>query len=107
MLPFAGNFGKDRKFSHTEWFCSCGEEREEEAHLLAGTCRVYGDLRRKYGDMENDEDLVSFFNEVLERKEEIGTRELNDQVLEVEQDTSDEGSPGDLPGRQCGDLVYS
>ena len=70
VLPFAGNFGKDRQFSQTEWLCFCGEEREEEAELHAGTCKVYGDFRRKYGDMEDDGDLVIFFNEVLERSEE-------------------------------------
>ena len=98
LLPFAGNYGNDRKFSHTEWLCSCREEREEEAHLLAGNCRIYGDLRRKYGDMEDDEDLVSFFNEVLERREEIDARGLDDQDLEVDlADTSDEASLGNLP----------
>ena len=98
MLPFAGNFGKDRQFSHTEWLCFCGEEREEEAELHAGTCKVYGDLRRKYGDMEDDGDLVIFFNEVLERREEIDARELDDQDLEVDlADTSDEASLGNLP----------
>ena len=45
VLPFAGNFGKDRQFSHTEWLCLCGEEREEEAEVHGGTCKVYGDLR--------------------------------------------------------------
>ena len=57
-----------------------------------------GDLRRKYGGMEDDEDLVSFFNEVLERREEIDARGLDDQDLEVDlADTSDEASLGNLP----------
>ena len=71
MLPFAGNYGKDRRFSHTEWLCFCRLEREEESHLLAGRCEVYGDIREKYGELEDDEDLVQFFQEVLERRGEL------------------------------------
>ena len=48
--------------------------------------------------MEDDGDLVIFFNEVLERREEIDARELDDQDLEVDlADTSDEASLGNLP----------
>jgi hypothetical protein len=47
MQPFGGNYSKDRRFSRTEWMCRCTEEREEESHLLAGNCPVYGDLREK------------------------------------------------------------
>ena len=49
MLPFAGNYGKDRKFSHSEWLCKCGEEKEQESHLLAGRCKVYGNIRAAGG----------------------------------------------------------
>ena len=71
MPPFAGNYGHDRRFSHTEWLCFCGEVREEESHLLAGSCRIYGSIRQKYGDLEDESDLVDFFNEVLEKREEL------------------------------------
>ena len=113
MLPFAGNFGHDRKFSHTEWLCSCREEREEESHLLSGTCRVYGSIRRKYGELDEDEDLISFFNEVLEKREELEdargledeargledeARGMEEQALVVEQITIDDASSGDIPG---------
>ena len=57
--------------SHTEWLCFCRLEREEEYHLLAGRCEVYGDIREKYGELEDDEDLVQFFQEVLERRGEL------------------------------------
>ena len=62
----------------------CGEEMEQESHLLAGRCKVYGDIREKYGELEDEEDLVSFFMEVLERREELeslyqGTRGLEGQ----------------------------
>ena len=99
MLPFAGNFGHDRKFSHTEWLCFCGEEREQESHLLSGTCRVYGGIRRKYGDLDDDEDLINFFNEVLEKREQLeDARGLEDQALVVEQIATDDASSGGSPG---------
>ena len=119
MLPFAGNYGRDRKFAHTEWLCSCREVREEEAHLLSGSCRVYGDIRRLYGDLDDEEDLISFFNQVLERREELDAQGLEDeargledkargledeargmeeQALVVEQITIDDASSGDIPG---------
>ena len=98
MLPFAGNYSHDRKFAHSEWLCSCREHREQESHLLAGSCRVYGDIRQKYGDLEDDEDLVRFFTEVLERREELEARGLEDQALAVETCTADDASLGYTPG---------
>ena len=107
MLPFAGNFGRDRKFSHSEWLCKCKEEKELESHLLAGKCKIYGEIREKYGDLEDDDDLVEFFNEVLERREELEesqelevetTRGLEDEeTLVVGQNTADDASPGLCP----------
>ena len=105
MLPFAGNYGKDRKFSHSEWLCKCGEEKEQESHLLAGRCKVYGDIREKYGELEDEEDLVSFFMEVLERREELeslyqDTRGLEGQdTLVAGTHTTDDASLGSNLGR--------
>ena len=98
MLPFAGNYGQDRKFAHTEWLCSCREEREEESHLLSGLCRVYGDIRRRDGDLGDEEDLISFFNQVLERREEIDARGMEDEALVVEHITADDASLEDTSG---------
>ena len=99
MLPFAGNYGHDRKFAHSEWLCSCREQREEESHLMEGSCTVYGDIRGKYGDLEDDDDLVDFFNEILARREELDSRGLEEQALVVEHNTSDDASLGNLPGQ--------
>ena len=105
MLPFAGNFGKDRRFSHTEWLCICREEKEQESHLLAGACKVYGDIRHKYGDMEDEEDLLNFFTEVLERREELEAGGDAAQGLEDEDtlvagtNTTDGASSGGDLGR--------
>ena len=34
MFHFAGNYGKDRRFTRSEWLCLCGEENEEESQLM-------------------------------------------------------------------------
>ena len=104
MLPFAGNYGKDRRFSHSEWLCYCGEEKEEESHLLGGRCRIYGDIRDKYGELEDDEDLITFFNEVLERREELEARGMeNEDTLVVE--TTDDASCGDSTASRAGSIL--
>ena len=68
LQPFAGNYSKDKRFAKTQWLCKCGEEREEEPHLLSGACKVYGDLTHKFSDLTNDNQLGQFFKEVLERR---------------------------------------
>jgi hypothetical protein len=71
MQPFAGNFSRDRRFAKSQWLCRCEEAREEEQHLLSGSCRIYGDIRAKFGELKEDRDLVAFFEEVLERRKEL------------------------------------
>ena len=79
LLPFAGNYENDKKFSRTNWLCRCGE-KEKEAHLTSGNCPIYDDIWEKRGDLENNEDLVKFFSAVLER------RDLLDRLEEEERD---------------------
>jgi hypothetical protein len=68
LQDFAGNYGHDKRFSRTEWLCRCGTAREEERHLTAGACPVYGDLAEGV-DLESDEELKDFFQAVLARRE--------------------------------------
>jgi hypothetical protein len=75
MQPFAGNFSHDKKYAKSQWLCRCQEAREEEGHLLSGSCPVYGDIRAGYGDLREDGELVAFFGEVLERREELEEEE--------------------------------
>ena len=75
MQRFAGNFSHDRHFARTEWLCGCGTTREEEGHLLSGTCEIYGDMRQKYDTNLNDDDLVKIFNEILTRREKLEEEE--------------------------------
>jgi hypothetical protein len=71
--------------------CRCEGEREEESHLLAGKCPVYSDINERYGALDNDHQLVSFFQEILER------RDMIDLVDEEEEDEEEE-ERGDGPG---------
>ena len=75
MQPFAGNFSHDKRFARSQWLCQCREAREEEQHLLSGSCPVYGDIRARFGDLREDGDLVTFFGAVLERREELEEEE--------------------------------
>ena len=62
--PFAGNYSHNRQIAWWQWLCKCQEEREEEANLMS-------DLTLQYDDLTNDDNLVSFFNDVLARREEL------------------------------------
>ena len=71
LEKFAGNYSNDRRFASTEWLCRCLEAREEESHLTSRRCTVFGDLKERFGDLHDDENLVQFFHEVLARRDEI------------------------------------
>jgi hypothetical protein len=79
MQPFAGNYGHDKRFSKTSWLCRCEAAKEEERHLTAGSCPVYGDLAEGH-DMENDEELKEFFLAVLARRDAL------DEIDDMEED---------------------
>lgn len=71
LEKFAGNYSNDRRFSSSEWLCRCLEAREDESHLTSGKCKVFGDIKERFGDLHDDENLVQFFQEVLTRRDEI------------------------------------
>ena len=71
LEKFAGNYSNDRRFASSDWLCRCRESREEESHLTSGNCKVFGDLKEKFGNLHDDENLVQFFQEVLARRDEI------------------------------------
>ena len=81
MLAIAGNFSGDRRrFQRTNWLCRCGQ-REEQEHLLRH-CYVYDDIRAKYGDLNSDESLVPFFQEVLAKRDRIVEEERKKDIEE-------------------------
>ena len=79
LLPFAGNFSKDKRFAKSNWLCRCGE-KENESHIKDGICPIYSDIWQNYGGLDNDEDLVKFFSEVLERRSKLESLEMNEDV---------------------------
>ena len=71
MLPFAGNYSKDKRFSKTDWRCRCNDKIEDEKHILE-ECHLYKDIREKYeSQLEEDEKLKEFFKDILKRRDEI------------------------------------
>ena len=71
LEKFAGNYSNDRRFASSEWLCRCKESQEEESHLTLRNCKVFGDLKERFGDLSDDENWVQFFQEVLARRDEI------------------------------------
>ena len=75
LLPFAGNYSHDRRFASTNWLCRCKQSREEESHLSSGKCPIFGDLKSQFGDLSDDSNLVQFFREVLERRDQLDQKD--------------------------------
>ena len=76
---FAGNFSHDNKYSKTNWMCKCEKSKEKEKHITSYSCPVYADIRANYQDFNEDEDLVAYFNQVLERRDMIDSLEQDEK----------------------------
>ena len=94
LLPFAGNFSHDKRFSKSNWLCRCGM-RESQSHITSGSCQIYEDIWKDRGDLRNDEDLVKFFSAVLER------RSLLDRLEEEEREAPSLGSGDSFTADVC------
>ena len=84
MLQFASNYPKDRKFLKSNWLCRCKKEIESETHLRSGQCEVYGDLKDKYPNLDDDNQLAMFFSTVLERRTKLEEQEKRTEDALVE-----------------------
>ena len=73
MLPIAGNFSHDQRFRRTNWLCRCGS-REQEEHIRSH-CVIYKKIRDKYMDLDNNDNLVAFFEEVLRERDRLDEQE--------------------------------
>ena len=49
--------------------CHCLKSVEEEGHIFSGQCEVYGDLRSQFGNLQEDKNLVQYFQAVLDRRD--------------------------------------
>ena len=77
LTDFAGNYMHNRKYAKSDWLCLCQDSSESESHLLSGKCRVYGDLKENFGDLKEDDNLVSFFKAVLDRRDHMEEEEMS------------------------------
>ena len=96
LLPFAGNYSNDRRFAKTNWRCRCGE-REVEGHLTR--CPVYNDISSMFNNLNDDQQLVEFYREVLER------REMLERLEREEEDQGEEPLVVELTTDVCQSLV--
>ena len=71
LQPFAGNYSHDQRFAKTDFMCRCGTDKETESHLVSGHCPAYKSIREKYENFDHDEDLLSYFKEVLDKRDEL------------------------------------
>jgi hypothetical protein len=74
LEKFAGNYSNDQRFASLEWLCRCLEAREEESHLTSGKCKVFRDLKERFGDLHDNKILVQFFHKVLSRRDKIDAK---------------------------------
>ena len=83
---------KDVHVSHSRKFLPRQEVRkdrlalqvwpaEEQEHLLRH-CPMYDNIRDKYQELESDENLVTFFQEVLEKRDKVLEKEKSDREKE-------------------------
>ena len=42
---------------------------------MEGSCTVYGHIRRSFGDLKDEEELILFFKEVMEERERLEDEE--------------------------------
>ena len=78
MLALAGNFSRDMRFKRTNWLCRCGS-REQQEHIRSH-CVVYKSIRDKYEDLDDDNNLVMFFEEVLQERDRLEEKEREEKV---------------------------
>ena len=60
---------KAKKFFKTNWMCQCLKAVEKEGHIVSGQCEVYGDLSSQFGDLQEDKNLVQYFQAVMDRRD--------------------------------------
>ena len=44
---------------------------------MSGNCEVYGEIQRKYDDLDDEDKLINFFNEVLSLRDELDEKDAS------------------------------
>ena len=108
LQPFAGNFKKDKRFARTNWLCRCLVSTESESHLKFENCQKYADIRVKYDDLDDDQNLSLFFREVLARRDALDEEDSGGlPATDVQLADGDPGDLGDTEASQSGGPVPS
>ena len=68
LQDFAGNYSHDKRFAKQK-LALCKTDQEEKGHIVAGRCEVYEDLRTQFGDLREAQNLVKYFQAVLDRRD--------------------------------------
>ena len=76
------------------------KRKESESHIKDGGCLCHSDTREKYDTLEDDNNLVSFFKEVLARRNALDDDNSGD--LDVTDVLLADGDPADLDASQFG-----
>ena len=65
--------------------CKCGlsKETEKEIHITSEQYPIYSGIREKYSDFNNDEHLMLYFDEVLEKRELIDAMEQDERDFNI------------------------
>ena len=71
MLKFAGNYSHDERFRKSNWLCEACDLQITEDQVHITQCSGYTDLKVSRDIEFNNDDLVSFYQDVLARRDEI------------------------------------
>ena len=71
MLRFAGNFSHNEFFRRANWQCEACDLKVTEDQIHIASCTGYEDLRRNKNIEHDNQDLVTFFQEVLDRRDRL------------------------------------
>ena len=59
--------------------CRCSKELEGLGHIVSGHCEVYGDLKSQFGDLKEDQNLMKFFQAVLDGRDTLEEEDRRQQ----------------------------
>ena len=63
------NFKNKKEYAEKDYLCKCGEHPDSQAALL--TCRIYAHLREGLNIFSSDNDLVTYFIQVIKDRHDI------------------------------------
>ena len=80
------NFQSDQGFARKNWLCLC---RKIDSQNHVERCVLYSDLRESL-NLSDIDDLISYFDAVLKRREEDEEEDLNDDDVSNSEDEDED-----------------